>query len=125
MTDSLSKRNKANKRRGAQYETDLIAHLREQGYDAERTRLTGTADEGDLAIRVGDRFIIAEAKNTAKHNLSEFVAESELEAANYAKSRGKEVSSAIPIVVIKKRNSAISKSYVVMSLETLLRVIGI
>lgn len=123
MTDSLSKRNKANKRRGAQYETDLVAYLREQGFDAERTRLTGTADEGDLAIRTDRTVIVAEAKNTAKHNLAEFVSESEAEAANYAASRGKEVSSVIPVVLIKKRNSAINKSYVVVSLDTLLRLI--
>lgn len=124
MTDSLSKRNKANKRKGAQYETDLITYLRDQGLDAERLRLTGQHDEGDIVVQgnLGKVFIV-EAKNTTKQTLSSFVGESEVEAGNYATKRNKELSTVVPVVVMKRRNSGINKSYVVMSLDTLLRLI--
>ena len=122
MSD-LSKRNKANKRKGAQYETDLITYLREQGMDAERLRLTGQYDEGDIAASYpgAARVFVIEAKNTARHTLAEFVDESEKECRNYANKRGKEVSTTIPVVIMKRRNHGVDKSYVVMSLDTLLR----
>lgn len=126
MTDSLSKRNKSNKRKGAQYETDLIAYFREQGFESDRLRLSGKQDEGDIAVRLGDGItLVGEAKNTAKHDLARFVGESETEASNYANHRDREVSTAIPVVLMKRRNNPINKSYVVMSLDTLLRIINI
>lgn len=125
MTSSLSSRNKANKRRGAQYENDLITHLRGKGLDAERLRLTGSEDEGDIVVRGNGNDYIFEAKNTKQHNLAEFVSESETEADNYANHRGKEVSTVVPVVVMKRRNQSINKSYVVMSLDTLLRLINV
>lgn len=124
MTDSLSKRNKANKRKGAQYETDLITYFREHGLDADRLRLTGQYDEGDIVVRGNPgKVFIVEAKNTTKQTLSSFVGESESEARNYATKRNKELSSVVPVVIMKRRNSGIDKSYVVMSLDTLLRLI--
>lgn len=125
MTDSLSRRNKANKRKGAQFESDVRDHLRTLGYEVERLRLTGKNDEGDLALRLGDYTLVIEAKNTAKHDLARFVEESEREALNYAENRDQDLRKAIPVVLIKRRNKTISDSYAVVRLDTLLRIIGI
>lgn len=53
-----------NKRKGAQWETDLREGLRAEGLDVESLRLHGTEDEGDMVIREDDgHWLVIEAKN--------------------------------------------------------------
>lgn len=124
MSD-VTTRNKANKRRGSRFELDLLAYFREGGYNTERTPRTGTKDEGDLVVRLGDHAIVVEAKATKAINLSEFVAEAKVEADNWASSRGHNPFRVWPLVVVKRRNHGIDKSYAVVELDTLLRLIGL
>ena len=119
----LSKRNKANKRKGAQYETDLVNWFRDKGYLCERLRLVGAKDEGDLAFQAKAHMIVVEAKNAGKQDLSGFLSEAQREALNYAESRMMPIDKAIPIVAMKRRQHSIEQSYVVMDLDTLLRII--
>lgn len=116
-------------RKGPRFERELLDYLRGERYDAERLRLTGTEDEGDLAIRLGfvvsnsiDRIII-EAKNVARMDLAGWVAEAETEAENYAAHRNLATAPGF-IVVHKRKGKGVAKSYVTTTLEEYLRQIG-
>lgn len=124
MSD-IAARNKAAKRRGAGFETDVTRTLRDMGYDAERLARKGSKDEGDVAVRLGDTTLVIECKATRSIDLSGFVSEAIVEAANYAEHRGLPVPRVVPLVVIKRRNKPITKSYVVVELDEYLRVIGL
>lgn len=102
-------------RKGGIFERDLLKYLREGwGLDAERLRLTGKEDEGDLLVRDEGRLVI-EAKNVAKMDLAGWVAEAELEARQYASHRG----IAVPdfVVVHKAKGKAIGRAYVTTTLD--------
>lgn len=105
----------ANKRRGASWELDLLKFLRARGYDAERLRLAGLRDEGDLVLKVGGLPYVIEAKNEKSINLSSYVQEAELEAHNYAKARLIKTPNFVSIV--KRRSHGVDKAYVVMPLD--------
>lgn len=105
----------ANKVKGATFERDLMEYLRNEGYDAERLRLAGSEDEGDLILKLGGLAFVLEAKNRKQMNLAGWVREAEVESKNYARHRK------IPWVnfaaVIKKRNAGIGEAYVVVPLH--------
>lgn len=107
----------ANKRRGTAYETLLVKHFREHGFDAERNTLSGTVDEGDLTVRVGDRRFIGEAKS-GKNVRPRHWYESEAvpEAKAYGEKRGL-ANPAIPFVSMKTHGKAAGKSLVLISLD--------
>ena len=125
MPVTLASRNRANKRRGADYEIDLVKWFRDLGYKAERLVKRGSNDEGDVSVDLGDTVFVIEAKAVKEIDLATFVAESQAEAINYARVRGKAESNVIPLVVIKRRMKGIEKSYAVCEVETLLRIIGL
>ncbi|WP_282703772.1 hypothetical protein [Streptomyces sp. CC219B] len=115
--DSIARRNKANKRRGADWEIELMAGLRSVGEDVERLRLTGAEDEGDLAVREDDGlFTIIEAKN-AKFEPGPFLDEAERERLNYAKHRGIAPDRVESIVVVKRRGKNWRKAFVLTTVE--------
>lgn len=124
MTD-ISKRNKAAKRRGAQWETDLLNYFRQRGLLAERLPKTGVKDEGDLWVHGGTmpRYCVVEAKNAARITLAEWVEEARVEAQHFSAARG--LAFANPIVVIKRRNHGVEKAYVVQELDDWLLFNGI
>lgn len=124
MTD-VTRRNKRNKRIGADYEIDLTEWLRAKGYKAERLVKRGTKDEGDISIDLGDFTLVIEAKNEKAIDLAGYVSESQVEAGHYAAARGMDESAVFPVVAIKRRMKGIDKSYAVVELETLLRLIGL
>lgn len=103
--------------KGAVFETDVMKFLRGiPGVLAERLTKAGSKDEGDLVCMVAGKTYILELKNRKSLNLPEFWAEAEVEAQNYAKARGiGEVPPAY--VIVKRRNSSISKAWVICSLE--------
>ena len=74
-----------NKHKGARFETDLTAWLRDNGFPhAERLHLAGTQDRGDIAgiiDRDGDRWTV-EAKNCSTLALPQWWREAETEAVN-------------------------------------------
>ena len=111
---------KYNKAKGAAFEIDVMKWFRSLGVLAERLRLAGKDDEGDLVCVVAGQTYILELKNTARLDLPQFWREAEVEALNYAKARG---IGEVPLhyVVVKRRNAGIEKSWVVCDLEQWLK----
>lgn len=101
--------------KGSIYERQLMVYLREQGFDAERLRLTGTLDEGDLQVRA-DRRVVLEAKNRKGMNLAGWVGEAEVERENYADSRGLDATTVRFAVVHKRAGKGVAHSYVTIPL---------
>ncbi|QWQ42081.1 hypothetical protein KME66_14485 [Streptomyces sp. YPW6] len=115
MTD-LSARNRRNKRKGSQWETDLREGLRGLGFDVESLRLAGTEDEGDMVARIDGRFLLIEAKN-AKFEPATFVREAKAERLNFAKHRGLDPELVTSLAVVKARGKNWRQAYVLTTLE--------
>lgn len=115
----------ANRRRGAQYETDLLGHFRGKGFDTERLRLSGKLDEGDLVVRAGGNVkVILEAKSGKNLSVRKWHDEEAVpEAMNYARRRSLLEEEVIPALVMKTPNKGIHKSLVVIDLETLVHLL--
>lgn len=109
-----------NKAKGAKFETDVMKWLRGLGVLAERLRLAGKDDEGDLVCIIGGRSYILELKNTKSINLTQFWSEAQVEALNYAKARG---IGEVPLhyVIVKRRNAGIEKAWVIQDLTQWLK----
>jgi Holliday junction resolvase len=119
-----SKQSRANKRKGATWETDLVEYFREKEFNpVERLRLSGTSDEGDLWLWAPDiqSFIVVEAKNEKSFKLGPWVEEASIEVRNWIKKR--KSTPAIPIVIAKRRQHGIGKSFVIMELDTFTEVL--
>ena len=94
-----------------------MSGLREEGMDAERLRLTGKEDEGDLVVRFDDGTImVIEAKSGAFHP-GPFISEMEVERANYAKHRGLDEMDVDGIVVVKRRGKNWKQAFVLTTVE--------
>lgn len=93
---------------------DLLSWFRSIGLPAERLRLAGKLDEGDLAVQDVGLTYVVEAKNEAKLNLTGYVREAQAEADNYAKARKLRRESVMPVVIVKKRNAPISDAFVIV-----------
>jgi hypothetical protein len=107
----------AGKRKGAQFETDLLKHFRtEVGLPTERLRLAGAKDEGDLAIQDVGLVYLVEAKAEARMTLSSYVKEARLEAQHYAFARGIDPETVFPLAIVKRAGLPISESYVVTTI---------
>jgi Holliday junction resolvase len=108
------------KAKGAAFEIDVMKWLRGLGVIAERLRLAGKDDEGDLVCVVAGKTYILELKNRATLSLPEFWREAEVEALNYAKARG---IGEVPLhyVVVKRRNSGIENAWVIQDLKQWLK----
>jgi len=106
---------KYNKSKGAAFEIDVMKWFRGLGVLAERLRLAGKDDEGDLVCVVSGKTYILELKNTAKLSLPEFWRQAQVEALNYAKAR--ELGE-VPLsyVVVKRRNASIDQAWVIQDL---------
>ena len=95
--------------------------LRGKGVSAERLRLAGKDDEGDIVCIVAGQPYIFELKATVKMDLPGFWREAVAEAKNYAKARGmKQTPPAY--VIVKRRNGSIEQSWVIQDLEQWLRL---
>ena len=105
---------KYNKIKGTRFETDVMKWFRKIGIKAERLRLSGNEDEGDLVVIVAGETYIFELKNTKTLNLKEFWDEAQTEATNYSKHRG--ISKPLSYVLFKRRNAGIEKTWVIQDL---------
>ncbi|MFJ3907446.1 hypothetical protein [Streptomyces vinaceus] len=111
MTD-VAARNRRNKRRGANWESELRDRLREAGIDIERLRLTGKDDEGDHVVRrPSGRPLVIEAKN-AKFEPSVFVREALRERDNYARHRGMDPAGIDSVAIVRRRGASWRDAYV-------------
>ena len=110
------------RRKGASFELGILKYLRKKGFNAERLRLAGKDDEGDLVCMVAGQPYIFELKATVKLDLPQFWREAVTEAENYAKARGLEK---IPpaYVIVKRRNASLSSAWVIQDLEQWLKVV--
>ena len=107
--------------KGAIFETGILKLLRSiKDVFAERLTRAGSKDEGDLVVVIAGKTYILELKNRKKLDLPQFWREAQVEALNYAKARG---IGEVPLhyVVVKRRNAAIEKAWVVQDLEQWLK----
>ena len=106
---------KYNKVKGASFELDIIKWFRKLGFMAERLRLAGKADEGDVVVLVAGETYLFECKNTARLELDNFWKQIEIEAKNYAKARN----TAVPFhyVLWKRKRKGIEQTWVIQNLE--------
>jgi Holliday junction resolvase len=113
----------ANKRKGSLFETSILKLFRSRKINAERLRLAGKDDEGDIVAIVAGQPYIFELKATVKMDLPQFWREATTEAANYAKARGLDV---VPpaYVIVKRRMAGLEQSWVIQDLEQWMRVQG-
>jgi len=120
MTRAKMSSPKYNKAKGAAFEIDVMKWFRSLGVLAERLRLAGKDDEGDLVCVVSGKTYILELKNTATLSLPEFWRQAEVEALNYAKARG---IGEVPLhyVVVKRRNASIDQAWVIQDLAQWLK----
>ena len=111
----------ANKKKGSAFEILLMKHLRDQGLDVERLRLTGAQDEGDLVVRFdnGERLVI-EAKSGALH-AAQFVREAQAETKHYTEHRELPADLVHGVAVVKARGKGIGDAYVITTLADYLR----
>ena len=124
-----SKQSRANKRKGASFEIDLEKHFRWElplsVFQRGTTRLAkaGRLDRGDISLKLKtkdniDVTLIIEAKNAAKFTPSEWLDEASKEAENYLLSlNARDPGYIFPVVIAKRRNKPLSKSFVIMELE--------
>lgn len=105
-----------NKRKGSKFELDVMKWFRSKGVNAERLRLSGQKDEGDLVVVVAGETFILELKNTMTMSLPQFWREAVAEAQNYADARGIKPAP-LSYVVVKRRNASIEQSWVIQDLE--------
>ncbi|WP_329289592.1 hypothetical protein [Streptomyces pseudovenezuelae] len=117
MSNSIAARNRRNKRKGADWESDLRDGLRSEGFDVESLRLAGAEDEGDMVIREGDgRYLVIEAKN-AKFEPGVFLGQAIVERENFAKHRRLDVDNVDSIVVVKRRGKNWRQAFVLTTVE--------
>ncbi|MEU5403695.1 hypothetical protein ABZ348_30890 [Streptomyces sp. NPDC005963] len=117
MSNSIAARNRRNKRKGADWESDLRDGLRSEGFDVESLRLAGKEDEGDLVIREDDgKYLVIEAKN-AKFEPGVFLGEAITERENFAKHRGLDMENVESIVIVKRRGKNWRHAFVLTTVE--------
>lgn len=112
----MTSKQAAAKRKGAGFETSVLKWLRSKGIIAERLRLAGKQDEGDIVCFVSGSPYVLELKATARLDLPAFWREATAEAKNYATARG--ISPVPPAyVIVKRRQASIEQAWVVQTLE--------
>lgn len=121
MSD-ISKQNKRNRTAGKSWERDIMQGARTWGVDYERTRDTGTKDEGDGVIRQGGHYIVVEAKN-AKLEPTGFIRESEVEAEHFAEHRNLPRDLVHPVVFVKRRGKGFLDGMALMTIGEYLRLV--
>ena len=114
----------ANKRKGSAFETGILKWLRGKGVAAERLRLAGKDDEGDIVCIVAGQPYIFELKATAKMDLPQFWREATTEAFNYARARN--LNTVPPAyVIVKRRMAGLDQSWVIQDLNQWIAQSGI
>jgi Holliday junction resolvase len=103
-----------NGRKGSAWEIGILKWLRSHGVFAERLRLSGSKDEGDIVAVIAGKTYILEAKNRKSISLPTFWEEAVAEARGLAE---------VPpsFVVIKRRNASVEKAFVVQDLDSWLK----
>jgi hypothetical protein len=118
-----TKTSRANKRKGTQWEVDLIDYFRSKELISERLRLSGNYDEGDLWFLNRQVYFVVEAKNEKGFKPGPWTQEAVLERDNWKKRR-KNNGRVIPLVIAKRRQSNVSKAFVIIQLDEFMELIN-
>ena len=102
----------APKRRGSQFERDVVHYLQEHGF-ADTERAYGAGRPEDIGDVVGIPGVTIEVKNHARLELAQWVDETERERLNARQPFG--------VVVAKRRGKSTGAAYVIMPLESFAR----
>ena len=105
------------KAKGTAAESAIVNYLKDVGTYAHRNTLAGSLDKGDITIPLQPGNVIIEAKNEKKTTLSEYVDETNTEAAN---------ANALFGVAWHKRRGKLSPAnwYVTMDGETFVKILN-
>lgn len=106
-----------NGRKGSAFEIAVLKWLRSRGAIAERLRLSGSKDEGDIVAIIAGKTYVLELKNRKSISLPTFWDEAVTEAKNYAKARGL-VKTPPAFVIVKRRNTGIERAFVIQDLDS-------
>lgn len=120
MSDDATKRSRANKRKGATFETDLETFFLRKLLSAVRLVRRGKNDEGDLLIRVHDLAVIIEAKNQKSIDLAGYMKEATEEAMRWESAHVHDPNApqlVVGVAAIKRRNSPLHKTYIAMEAD--------
>lgn len=108
----------AARRRGADAELDFLKYARGTLHlPAERLRLAGKNDEGDVAVVDVGFTYVCEVKNEKSISLATYVDEALVEAQNYTKARGLRRPDVMGVAIVKRRGRPVKDWYVVTSVE--------
>jgi len=113
---------RSNKRRGANFEIELVDWLMTQGLNAQRLPRAGRNDVGDAFVPGVNGSYVIEAKaprRDGRIDLSGWLREAQIEAENY-KEQKKLAVAPTPLVIIKASNKGIGDAYVVQRLSDVL-----
>lgn len=114
---------RANKRKGTQWETDLVEYFRSNELIAERLRLSGNYDEGDLWFIAKKIYFVVEAKNEKGFKPGPWMQEAVLERDNWRRRR-KNSGRVVPLVIAKRRQSNVSKAFVIIQLDEFMELVN-
>ena len=106
-----------NGRKGSAFEIGVLKWLRSRGVTAERLRLSGSQDEGDIVAFIAGKTYVLELKNRKSISFPTFWDEACKEAKNYAKARGLEQ---VPpsFAIVKRRNASVERAFVIQDLDS-------
>ena len=107
---------KYSKVKGSQWESNLEDYWNTEGFKARRLPRAGSKDIGDVAIDLGDKAIVVEAKNVASawSQMLKFLREANTEAENYADKYGVD---AFPVVATKTRQHGTGEGRIIMTID--------
>ena len=103
--------------KGPRWEAQLVRWFRENGWDAERLRMAGKDDQGDVVVRDDGVHVVIEAKAAKAFDLAGWLRESLVERVNYAKARGLTLDQTEAMLIIKAPGRPITEAYVVQSFK--------
>lgn len=111
-----------NKAKGSKWESDIESYLNEQGFKARRLPRAGVKDIGDVAIDLGDKTLVVEAKNVASawSQMLKFLREADVEASQYA---DKYNTDTYPVVMTKTRQYGTGEGRVVMTIDQFIELL--
>lgn len=116
MMADLTARNKANKRKGADFEIDKEDYWEGKGFKVERLVRRGKYDEGDLLLQVNDLlYVVFECKNEKSISLSTYTDEALAEARRWEARHVHQIPAEALVLGmwdVKRRNKGLGDSYV-------------
>jgi Holliday junction resolvase len=105
------------KAKGTKFETDVLNYLRANRLKAERLALSGTEDEGDIAVQFGSGYEILECKAEQRFSIPAYLREAERERINFAAHRKIDLKNVEGVVVLKLRQAPIGKCAVITTVD--------